>query len=394
MEIKEYKTWLYQFDDQDRKYAEKLVSSLIYIGKEEFDSSFQQLFKSHISSSEVSAFFIVRESPYDKIKKVYTKEFWETPDSTPLIYENPDDIGSEGDLAHLLRDLTRENDNFLIHPSITKMREKRCRHLIFINDVAGTGTQTQTFVDWILQNKTIRSWISFHNIRDIVLLHYAVTNKAESLFKKNKLIKSYSARLITSGCCNWTYEEKKRIPSICVKYGKKANISKDWYLGYEESCLLYLFPTGAPNNLPGILWKKTDSWIPLFNRNRPDFTPKITQYFSFFERIKKTYKQLFFQKKTILQIVENNELLILVLQNIYKRKNNVRKMSLILNTSVFIINDAIEKIQKYEWVDKNMKITNKGRKVIKYIEKKQKEKNHLENNNDFYYPKSIRAPVD
>ena len=132
-----YKNWLNQFDETDKSTAELLVKQLTYVPKKNFDYTIRTLFDETVNKNETTAFYVVRESPYNKKTKSYTKPFWSKPDENPIKIDNQQGTGSEGSLWNLLRDLINNNPYFLDNPSIQKMREKKCKHIVLLNDFAG-----------------------------------------------------------------------------------------------------------------------------------------------------------------------------------------------------------------------------------------------------------------
>lgn len=391
-----YKEWLNQFDDSDKATAELLVSQLTYIPKKNFDFTVRTLFDANINKDEPTAFYVVRESPYDKKTQLYTEPFWSKPDLNPIKVDNLQGTGSEGSLWNLLRDLIKNNPIFLDNPSIEEMREKKCKHIVLLNDFAGTGNQTKLFVHWLYDNKTIKSWISLKYI-DIIVLHYATTDIADKLFSNDKIIANhFCAKPIKSATPELSDQQIKMIRYLCEKYGKKIKMNKNWFFGYDDCFLFLFFETSAPNNLPGIIWYSNSNWKPLIPRKRPDFIQGI----NFFSKpIKNIINRstLFIKKEKSINYHEystSHKLQMLILQKLQLTKYNEKRFAYFFDQDIFAIRKCILSLQKNGFIDESLKITKNGKKILHYFIRKIHPIREIENNDEIYYPKSLRAPVE
>ena len=214
-ETVQYRKWVSQFSEPDRHIAKLLVDSIKYVDEETFINGLYQNIISTINSSDVYALFAVRErneNPY----------FPNTEDKNLHPYSiNPTgDIGSEGEAVHFIRDISRSKSNLLDHPSLMEMKGKKCRHIIFIDDFSGTGTQINNFIEWFYENKTIKSWFSLGYI-DFSIYTYAITETALKFLKSNKKLSQIHFEIaIDKGSPLWTTEERFNIENLCIKYGK------------------------------------------------------------------------------------------------------------------------------------------------------------------------------
>ena len=391
-----YKKWLNQFEESDKSTAELLVKQLTYVPKKNFDYTIRTLFDETVNKNETTAFYVVRESPYNKKNKSYTKPFWSKPDENPIKIDNQQGTGSEGSLWNLLRDLINNNPYFLDNPSIQKMREKKCKHIVLLNDFAGSGNQTKLFVHWLYDNKTIKSWISLKYI-DITVLHYATTDIADKLFSNDKIIaKHFCAKPIKIATPELSDKQIEKIRNLCEKYGTKIQMNRDWFYGYDECFLFLFFETSAPNNLPGIIWYSNTNWFPLIPRKRPDFIQDI----NFFSKTIKNIinrSTLFIKNNKSINYHEystSHKLQMLILQKLQLTKYNEKKFAYFFDQDIFAIRKCMTSLQNNGFIDESLKITKNGKKILHYFIKKINPITKIENNDEIYYPKSLRAPVE
>lgn len=391
-----YKKWISQFSDSDKKTAKLLVDSIKYIDEDTFIKGLYESLISTTNKEDVYALFAVREKEDVPFFQIYTSQL-ENEDTRNVSYNRispTKSIGSEGDIAHFIRDITRKHSNFLDTQSLEIMKNKKCRHIIFIDDFSGTGTQINDFIEWFYENKTIKSWFSLGYI-DFIVHTYAITERALKCLKSNKKINKINFEvIIEDGSSLWNTEEYYDVKNLCITYGKLFKIPKNYLLGYKESFSLIMFSHKCPNNVPGILWySKSKNFVPLVNY-RPNFDFKMIESFLYsFSEIIKRLNYSFTRKKQIDEVIKYNTDLLLILKFLNKRKFNKILISKSFNISVRIIDKNISLLLKNGWIDSNSKITKEGKRVLLYFKKKDREEKPLEEKNDFYYPLKLRAPV-
>ncbi|UTC65688.1 hypothetical protein E4O00_06410 [Treponema sp. OMZ 788] len=204
IEAKEAKKWLNQFSLENRATAQLLLDSIIIISNAELIENLTKTleeFSNNMAKGKI-ALFVVREVE----ENMYLSE-----NSSPNRINGHSGVGSEGLFAHLIRDISRKNPNFLDHPSITQMRKEKCRHIFCIDDIIGSGKRSRSFCNWLYDDKTIKSWCSLGYI-DINVCAYAVTLMGKSIIEELKFVKTVLfVQAIGSGRSFWTSEQRDNI---------------------------------------------------------------------------------------------------------------------------------------------------------------------------------------
>lgn len=163
--------------------------------------------------------------------------------------------------------------------SRNKLREylssdSEAKVLVFLDDFAGTGDSIcknlrniYFELKEILQRKNLIIFLG-------VICGYDKAKKAIQTFIEENGLKTevfFSKILDESDHCFSEYSkvfplvtERNHAKSICLQIGEKLIINNP--LGYGNTQSLVVFPNACPNNNLPILWKETDSWMPLFKR--------------------------------------------------------------------------------------------------------------------------------
>lgn len=392
--IPTYKKWLTQFDIADKNYAKLLVESLTYYSTDFMMNSMSKQLEAIIQDIEGNiALFTVRDSP--KKEDFNNITYFPTDKNTqPDRINNKRGTGSEGEIAHFIRDFCKRHNNCLDHPSINKMINKNVRQVFLINDTGISGDQIQTFFTWFYSSKTIKSWNSYKLIK-ISTFVFAITEEAEHLLKRTKgLFSIHNCLYCENGYTKWPEKTTKRIIQLCNKYGQ--NLSKKISpLGYNDSFNLTILSHKCPNNTPLIIWCDRNNWNPLIE-------PRPNTNFSYNENDVNNFIQELFNKlgrlikKTNYLLKPETKYSIVILKLIYKnRRYNEKYFSKYLGLNRYQLNYYLTELQNFNWIDKNNNITPQGKKTVNYLTKGKKNRNTqscIDENAEIYYPKSLWAP--
>ncbi len=234
-------SWVEQFAEAERPTAELLLDSITYITHEEVCSGLQHAVEELIGQLQgTCGLYPVTNT------KIF--EPFEAYDQLPFGIDG--DLGGEGDLGHLCRDVCNGacSTRTLAFPCLKTLRERRVDHIILLTDFTSSGTQGEDYLNWMWACKTIRSW---HSGR-LVQFHYLSHLYAPGGLNR---IKHHSTRptvgglqASASGDPAWTPDQRRAIEGICRKYGAKG-----MELGYEDMMSLQVFSYSCPNNVPSIL---------------------------------------------------------------------------------------------------------------------------------------------
>lgn len=258
--------WLSQFEIPERYLAEYMLKKMRYVSFEEVEAWIQTALRQLISDIETTSG-----------KKEAIAIF---PVSKPFIHNFNEDKeikpanDSAGRFAHSLRNVERDLSKHIeLTPRLESMRDRKVRHLIFVDDFIGTGDR---FISsWReMVHRSIKSWCS-RGWCKVWIISYAGHKKG-----KNRIISKVGP--VTHDCFRIFHEvdesfiwENDGLARLCWKYSAAANEGKKSRLGYGDLLSPIIFQYGCPNNAPAILWCKhiknsEIKWKPLFpNRSIP-----------------------------------------------------------------------------------------------------------------------------
>ena len=282
--------WLDGFAPDDRESARRLVNGLTLVSLAAFDRTIERMVRAQ--ANEINgpmALYAVREivpsrSYFDQATAGRRRK--SKLKGVDAVGRGPD-VGSEGYVAATLRHIARSDpDRFLNHPTVTEMRDKKCRAIIVVDDLIGSGKRTREFLDAIWIDRTIRSWWSLGYIRFKVVA-YAGTRAGMHRVRRA----TYGPTIVIDRECPtfpglpWPAQQRKLIARLCKNYASQTS-KPNMALGYRDTMASLVFEHGCPNNAPAILWAsrtKTSRWRPLFpNRSvsqdeRSVFPPEIAR---------------------------------------------------------------------------------------------------------------------
>lgn len=276
--------WLQQFEPSFRARAENMISQLVLVSSDEFRNKLL---------SEIKTLAETLEEPIAMFSSRETEEgeqYFPTEGSVQAVMGG--EVGSEGIVAQLVTSLHRSYPGkYWAHPTLAEMRENRVRNIIVVDDVVASGTRAVKFVRRLLENKTIRSWLSLGLLRGVYICAYSAMQKGHSfvnseLFSSKGLLHQRGelrfARPAPSLSDKVVDPHKKNIYrgiiELCTRYKKRGRKKDRNYLGYKDSGMLMVFSHSCSNNSPSLLWSHAGGWNPLFpNRVVP---PELLGVFS------------------------------------------------------------------------------------------------------------------
>ena len=263
--------WLNRFDAEHREAARRLVNGLTLVSLSNFNRTITQMVVSEAATiSGPVGLFAIRE--IDPTRPYFTQAT--TGRRRPSKVKTTDavgrgaDIGSEGHVASILRNLSRSDPGkFLNHPTIEKMRDKKCRSIVVVDDLIGTGKRVREFLESIWLDKTFQSWWSSGYI-DFKVVAFAGTQAGVRFVEKRK----YRASVIINRDCPtfpslpWPLIWRQRILALCRDYASMTS-KPDMRFGYGDVMASLVFEHSCPNGVPAILWApggRGTGWRPLF----------------------------------------------------------------------------------------------------------------------------------
>ena len=178
-------------------------------------------------------------------------------------------VGSEGHIASIINGIARSDQTkYLSHPTIHTMRVNKCRRIILVDDLIGSGNRIVQFIDSMWQSKTISSWTSLQYIKFNVVVYAATSQGKHSVETSNHSpsVSSYIECPTFPGL-PWSRARRQRIHKLVKKYSDRIQAKSTMYWGYQNTFSSLIFEHSCPNNVPAILWAraaKGKTWNPLF----------------------------------------------------------------------------------------------------------------------------------
>jgi hypothetical protein len=263
----EGKAWIRQFEQGDQKDAVLLLDSLRLVSVNCFQGDIRRAVAMTAEGrGDNLALHAVRE--VDDLEEYFVNKR-----KRPVAMKRGK-VGSEGAMASIITSLERWNPNrYMNHPPLRSLKAKKTRHIMLLDDSAGSGNRVLKFIESMRRHKTLVSWCSNHFVQ-FHLVVYSISEGAEEAIRtafgigkgawpRVKISFTYAKRpRAIAGCYSSATQE--RIRQLCSKYGKMARIKWCDQLGFRNSMSALVLAHGCPNNVPGILWTSTNTWTELF----------------------------------------------------------------------------------------------------------------------------------
>lgn len=383
------KSWISQFDNCDRETASTILDSLIYVNNSQLINGLRNLILAFLDShpSEAIAIFASRE--------VVNGEYFSNENKMPKSIDSNKPVGSEGILSHFCRDMAKSDNRILNHPSLKNIKKFRCRYILCIDDMIGSGNRIVSFAKWMYRNKTLKSWHSLKYIKFIACA-YAASECGKKYVEKNKIFdESIFVQAINAGRSVWSVDEKKQIETICKKYSKHTN-RPNLSLGYKDAFTFIIFPHSCPNTNPSILWSsKKKSWNAIFSI-RPEFDLmedvihlKKTKQSAILKELGHKCLQ---EKTSFHKLSSESRQIIILLSYLGKYQHKDYVLSDLMELPMTLIRRLVADCCNYGWIDSKKRLTKEGKYLLRSARKDINITNYqLEIKSDFYYPKTYRS---
>lgn len=255
--------WLENFLDDERPMAQMLIDSLDLVGQDRLRNGVHGLVTrlSQVLRTPI-ALVPVREvvAGYR-----YYKGDRNAKANIMLKHSLP---GSEAIIANIATGLRRELESggsFTAAPSLSNLRDAKCRAILFLDDFSGSGDRIIAFDNAFRRHPTMQSWLSY-GLLQIHVAAFAITNDAEQRLKRHFGQNNVHPLHIcpTFASQKWTPSEEKAIKALCRKYYcPKVSVGP---FGYNNGKALMAFSHSVPNNIPPILWQKDSPAVNNWNR--------------------------------------------------------------------------------------------------------------------------------
>jgi len=181
---------------------------------------------------------------------------------------------SAGRIAHSLKNIERDLPKFVeLSPRLESMRERKVKHIIFVDDFVGTGNRF--YESWkTMVSPSIKSWCS-RGWCKVWLLAFAAHKSGLSRVVHKVRPLSLDQVRVSLTIEKSFFLESEGMRTVLRKYGSPLGGEKQ-AMGYGGLASPVVFQYGCPNNVPLMFWLRPSranriSWRPLFpNRSVAD----------------------------------------------------------------------------------------------------------------------------
>ena len=260
-------TWLTQFSVDDILTVKSLLSRLEFISRKEYSVWLTKALSLYSDLNHVAIYSVRKFREEEKCLWQEDGKTQPRPASTQ---------GSEDFVSSIISNANRQHDNcFLDNPSLPDLRKYRVRDIILVDDSIGSGKRISDFIRMMTNSKTFLSWWSFGFIM-FHIVSYARTIQSERFIQTHLVGSDHgkrkyrvSSKLEFNSYVVYDVENKQgrwgdnsqSIQSLCISNKK---IEKRFRQGFGEVMGNIIFYHSVPNNVPGILFQRSDKWRPLF----------------------------------------------------------------------------------------------------------------------------------
>lgn len=360
MEIDRVNEWLDQFEFQDRYLAKYIISKMRYVCFEEVEIWLQQELLNLISEINLNNKEAIAIFP---VAKPFINEF-----NKDKEIKLPND--SSGRIAHSIKNLERRLPKHIeLTPRLESMRDRKVRHIIFIDDFIGTGDR---FIkSWQKTvSRSIKSWCARGWCKIWILAFAGHESGISNIVNRIGPVDGTRVR-VNLRIKKSFIADNKNLLFLIKKYGITRHGEKGTW-GYGKLLSPLVFQYGCPNNVPSILWSKVtgkNKWMPLFpERSIPtELYPLFSSDLSSFSSAEDVWMagnyELAIQMIDKLNDYNGNHHLMVVLA-LLERKKEISKIKnvMILSDKEFAVISS--ELTKYGLIDANNQITSFGKEIL------------------------------
>lgn len=407
--------WLTQFDRVDRSDASRLLSAVRNVSADEFQEAMTELIQSRANANPAPVGFFVETERGHRNGKAYRlfKEKRRKPrtatGSGPRVIDprrtvDPE-VGSEGVIARIVTDVIRETKRrATLHPGPETIRKRKIRRFILVTDFIGSGDRVCRYLDAAWHVCSVRSWWSARHTKGISfeVLAFSATEAGCRRIDAHPCEPTLHA---VEGCPTIDAafevpEMRNRMRNLCIRYG--AFDHKSDSLGHGGIGALITFAHGMPNNAPTMFHKKsrlkTKPWIPMYPQRvtsgrRKSIGSTVDQdKENRLERRRITNQMVLRSPRlTSAPVVLRDAVQVLISLDGTSHRETV--VSARTGLSVERVREALERINRYGWVDEEYRTTVKGRRELARLRAFVPRGVQFRSSST-YTPRSLRAPRD
>ena len=407
--------WLRQFDRVDRSDASRLLGAIRNVSADEFHDEMTEMVRSRVQVNPAPVGLFVETERGHRKGKAYRlfKENRRNPrrasGSGPRVIDprrtvDPE-VGSEGVVAQILTAVIQEKKHSAtLHPGPDTIRERRIRRFILVTDFVGGGDRICRYLDAAWRVCSVRSWWSARRTKGMSfeVVAYSVTEAGRNRIEEHPCRPTLHA---VEGCptIDEAFEDPEiryRMRNLCVRYGSFDH--KFDPLGYGGTGALITFAHGMPNNAPAIFHKtsrlKTRPWTPMYPQRvtsgrRKGIGSIVDQGDKIEHERKRVAKQTVLRSPRFASAPTVLRDAVQVLLSLDRTPRDATAVSARTGLSVKRVEEALERIDRYRWIDEKCQIAEKGRRELARLRAFVPAEVQFRSSTT-YAPRSLRAPRD
>ncbi len=369
--------WLNQFEFPDRYIAKYLVSKMRYVSFEEFEQWLQEHLE-HLLT-EINKNGLKEGVAIFPVEKPTVHKFNQDKEIKPA-------NDSSGRIAHSLTNIDRRLGNHIeLTPRIESMRARKVRHIIYIDDIIGTGDRFVKF--WRNKvSRSVKNWCARGWCKIWIISFAGHKSGISNIVNQIKPAKLEQIR-VNLTIENSFISQNRNLLHLTQKYSKSSARNS-----YGNTLCPIIFQHGCPNNAPDIFWAKYNKpFTPLFpDRSIPK---ELYPLFTIDNSLTTTAEDVWMAGNygLAIQLVnrlddfkgEHNLITILALIANKKPIGKIRNV-MIMSASEF--QAALDKLTKYGLIDHECKITIFGTDILSRAKKPKKTIAKPYKNKGNFYP--------
>ncbi|MEZ9004903.1 hypothetical protein AB6E26_19685 [Vibrio splendidus] len=247
-------SFIKQFKSEDQGLARDLLDSLVVIPTSRVinDITYQlEIIMEHYDSV---AIYPIRELVQNEVSY-----FDDNDDNiVPSLQHGSEPLGSEAFISNIITNLSRGYKRKIIlqgqqSPPLSLLRSKKCKAIILVDDMIGSGKRTSDFIEAVYHHSTIKSWVSGHKL-DLHVVSFMGSEQGLEYLKFWE--KKARVKINNLATCPTFYDVPNSVDmlKLCSDY---ANNAERMPLGFKDTAVRVVFTHSAPNNLPAIFYRNT-----------------------------------------------------------------------------------------------------------------------------------------
>ena len=407
--------WLRQFDRVDRSNASRLLAAIRNVSADEFHDAMTELVRSRVDVSPAPVGLFVETERGHRGGKAYRlfEENRRKPrratGNGPRIIDprrtvDPE-VGSEGVIAQILTAvISGKRNRATLHPGPDTIRERRIRRFILVTDFVGSGDRVCRYLDAAWHVCSVRSWWSARSTKGISfeVIAFSMTEAGRERVDAHPCKPTLHA---VEGCptIDDAFEDPEMqdgMRNLCIHYGSFDR--KFDPLGYGGMGALITFAHGMPNNAPAIFHKtsrlKTRPWTPMYPQRvtsgrRKGIGSIVDQGNKIYLERKRVAYQTVLRSPRLVSAPSVLRDAVQVLLSVDRTPRDAIAVSARTGLSVKRVEEALERIDRYGWIDDEHRISEKGHRELARLRAFVPEKVQFRSSTT-YTPRSLRAPRD